>query len=631
MRTVLAATLAMLGAASIGPPPTADQTRPRLLFSADDLPRLRENTRKPGVAAKAWRVMLDKAEVLMTVKTDPYYFHGSVAGRALTIQTLTLAMAGHVGGESRYLDKARAILCAAARQSDVQDIAARNSALAVGDALHGYAIGYDWLWPCMSPDERSLIRDEVEQFGAWLYENSQTEFWGQDEPRRMAHNWNGLTHGALGLAALTLGDREQWLSRAIERVRGYLRYSHDETGAAYEGVTYMAYGLQNVVPMAEALRRTGGPDLLDEYPAIRKIPHYLLWQVLPTGGAVVPINQCGGNLKPAGGVLHLTTKFRDAVGLWGWLWTQGERGDGSYGTSSWLGSGASLPYVVLWADPELAPMAPEQAGLPLSALFARGQASLRDGWGPADTLVTFTCGKGINGIWNQGDESSFTFYSRGERFAVDPGPTWGKTGEHNAMLIDGLGQAAEGGPRAVQGRIDTFEDMGDAVHVLGDATEAYRTRQPMAHARRHLLFGRGPQPYLLIVDNFQKDEHEHEFTWLMHSAEGNRVELDPQNGRARVVGGQNNAVCEVRFLAPSEGLKISASVAREKLPVLRADVTAVNPMLVTLLVALRPDEAAPQVACLGGADGLEVSIIFSTGRRDLIRLKEGTLSFERQG
>ncbi len=610
-----------------GLPP--DSPHPSLLFGIHEVPALRDKVRRDPVARGAFEQMRGRADGFLLVDTTRYVFHGSVAGRALTTQALNLAMAGYTTGDRRYLDKATGIVCAAAGQSDVEDFAELNGALAVADAVHGYAVGYDWLYPFLTDEQRALIREEIRSFGEWLYEHSQTDFWGEDEPRRMAHNWNGVTHGGLGLAALALGDRQAWLDRAIERVRAYLEHSTDETGACYEGVSYMGYGLQNVIPMAAALKRQGGPDLLAESAAVRLAPEYVLWQVLPEGGRIVPINQCAGTLHPSAGVFHIISKFADPVGLWGWLRLFGPDGDGTYGASSWLGGGCALPYVVLWADPSLRPESPAAAGLPLSCFFARGQVSARDGWGPLDTLVTFTSGRGIPGIWNQGDENSFTFYSRGEQFAIDPGAGWGKTAEHNATLIDGEGQGADGGPAAVQGKVVRAEDRGTSVYVLGDATAAYRARQPVLRARRQLLFVRAPQPYALIVDDVQKDEAEHEYSWLLYSAEGNQLEISPDSSAAYVQGAARGARCQVRFLWPESDLSVEGTLARGKLPLLTATTTAVNPRFVVLLVAVDQGDEPPAVACQGAPPAMRIEMRFADGTQDALALMDDNIELAR--
>lgn len=607
----------------------SDSRHPSLLFTAEDVPALREKV-KSGIAEGAFGVLKSNAVTFLGVSTARYPFQDAIAGRAFTTQVLELAMTGYLTGQERYIRKAVDILCAVAKQSDVDDFVGFNDALAVGDVAHGFAVGYDWLAPFMTDEERQLVRSEIERYGTWLYEKSQTEPWGHEQPRRYAWNWNGVTHGALGLCALVLEDKDEWLDRAIERTRGYFEYSKDATGVSYEGITYMAYGMQNIMPMVAALERRGGPDLLAEAQSAAHIPNYVLWQVLPQGGKVVQINQSGSNLKPSGGVLYIISKFQDAVGLWGWLKLVGPEGDGSYGSDSWLGSGTSLPYVILWSDPSLEPVSPADAGLPLSFFFERGQVSIRDGWDLFDSLVTFTSGEGIQGVWNHGDENSFTFYALGEEFAVDPGPGKGATSDHNAIVIDGVGQGTDGGPTAVQGKIVKATDYGDAVYVMGDAFQAYRQRQPILVATRQLLFGRAPQPYLLIVDDIQRDNDAHDFSWLLHSGVGNQIIIDSNENQARIIGKERGAVCYVKFLWPNNiSFAGSSLTPTGGNPKLMATARAVNPHFVTLLLAVDKGEEPAIVTYEGTPDNMQIEIKFHDGTRDILSVSRNNIEFLR--
>jgi hypothetical protein len=290
----------------------------------------------------------------------------------------------------------------------------------------------------------------------------------------------------------------------------------------------------------------------------------------------------------------------------------------------------SLPYVLLWFDPDLEPLAPREAEIGLSRLFERGQVSIRDGWDEHDSLVTVTCGRGIQGIWNQADEGSFTFYARGEAFAIDPGAHRGRSEDHNLVLIDGHGQGTEGGPRAVQGRIEYFEDRGEVVYVIADATEAYRSAQPMQRARRQLVFGRGPRPYLLVVDDIQRDDEAREYTWLLHTAAGNTVNID--GGRAEIVGRQRQAVMQVHFLWPQQGLEVDQVTSSEPRPnpILRARTTQAKGDFAVLMIARDADEPAPDVEFERAADRIEVRIRFAEGTIDRLVLDPANLRAVRE-
>jgi len=527
---------------------------PRLLFSAEELAARREAWEK-GWLREPRALLLRNAAKLADAPALPYRTHGAVTARAAQYQILTLGLAAHLEPDSGYPAKAREYLLAFCRAVPVERMAKQHGALAVGDSAHALAVGRDWLSPWLSAAERDEVDERLASCGEWLFTESKTAFWGRDERRRQAHNWAAVTHGGLGLAALSLGNKPEWLACAKHQVSRYFAFCRDRDGAPYEGMSYGAYGLQNAVAFAVSLRRLRGVDLLAGQDGPLHAPDHLLWHVLPWGGTVVPHNQSSATLKPAGAMMHLISRSQSRTGLWGWQRLLGPDGDRSYGWSSWLGSTVSLPYVLLFADPTLKPLHPAAAGLPLSRRFARGQVALRDGWTANSSLVTLTCGEGIPGVWNQGDEGSFTFASRQENFVVDTGSGRGRTADHNAILIDGKGQASDGGPAAVQGTIRRYEDFGDWCVVEADATRAYH-RTPAKRVRRRLVFIRRGGPLLILADEVVGSGKAHRFEWLMHTASGNAIE--PTDKGFTILGARKGAVCEVRVLDPPE-------------PVLKAD------------------------------------------------------------
>lgn len=591
---------------------------PALLFGRDDIAALRANCREGWLKDAQARLCLN-ADRLLATSTSPYALHGAVSGRAAQYQVLTLAFAAHVTGDARYSRTGREVLLAFCDAGSPGKMAELGGALAVGDACHALAVGYDWLASALTLEGRRDVLREVEEYGTWLFKEAATEFWGQDERRRQAHNWAAVTHGALGLAALVLGHQPEWVARATYQVRRYFQYCRDETGAPYEGMSYGAYGLQNAVPFAVALRRTEGRDLLADRPNMLRAPDHLLWHVLPWGGQVVPLNQSSGTLKPAGGMMHLLVRAQSRTGLWGWLQLLGEPGDGTFGWSPWLGDAVSLPYVILFGDPALQPLGPSAAGLPLSRRFSRGQVAMRDGWTPRSALVTFTCGEGIPGVWNQGDEGSFTLYALGESFAVDCGAGKGRTADHNAILIDGEGQSSNGGPTAVQGDLLFFEDRGPFCIVEGDAGRAYSRRVPGSRVRRRLVFIRRPRPCLLVVDDVAVDDGDHEVTWLLHSATGNTLVAEERG--ARILGQRSGAACAVRVLAPS-AVRISCGAndgRHGSFPQLSVTARGTEVRFAVLLMPQEQEEAPPFSASVDG-DEVRVQLPGNDGRRYSFRI-----------
>ena len=133
----------------------------------------------------------------------------------------------------------------------------------------------------------------------------------------------------------------------------------------------------------------------------------------------------------------------------------------------------------------------------------------------------------------------------GQRWATDRGFHIAETSHHSLVLIDGVGQGYFGS----RGEFLEFVDTSDAYAFVGDAKYAYDYRwtfpsrlgneenrgfnwepessnpantyraleNPVQRAFRSLVLARGQNPYVLIVDDIQKDNSQHLYEWLLQT------------------------------------------------------------------------------------------------------------------
>lgn len=190
------------------------------------------------------------------------------------------------------------------------------------------------------------------------------------------------------------------------------------------------------------------------------------------------------------------------------------------------------------------PSGPVESGVPLVQVYPRrGLVNLRTGWGPDDLMFSFSSGPFFPTTHGQSDENSFHLYAFGEWFARDTGgrSRAAYTAEaHNAVLIDGRGQASSSGSNGVDGRLVAFGDHPAYTYLLGDAKSAYDRNTHggsgvrVGRADRHVLYvkaqdatdDQGPLPYFILYDDIQHHYGESNYTWLMHTGEGNGVSLN---------------------------------------------------------------------------------------------------------
>lgn len=515
-----------------------------LLFDSDDLVQLRE---KSLVGRSA--VLFSELEELADSKwnTGVYVNHAITARRAASILH-PIALYGVVNEDQAYINRAKEKLYEYTSRMTLAKYKA-NGVLSMADAVHTLCIALDWLGPHMSAAEKTKVYEDIFTLSHFLYSDSVDPNieWGDEEERRLVHNWNGVIHGALGLAALKMG-RQDWLERATERCRAYLKYSSDSTGAGFEGAAYMGYGLQHVIPFAVALKRQGGPDILAESVGTMNKPNWLTHMTYPDGSGLIPLNQSGSALLPTGGIYHLIHKYSNQTALWSWLhFFKPGSVDGFDWSNDWAGNGASLPYVFLWDNPQLEALHPADDNVPLVKVFEKGEVLMRSSWDDDATLVSFTSGKSYFGNHGHADQNSFTLFDKGEPVIVDLGSGYGASKYHNIIFVDGEGQAWSGNHDNPSGKMELVESLPLVSHFRGSALHAYRNLNPIK-ATRDLYFGTDAFPYLVIYDHFVlNDQLTHNFEARYHLGSEQLVKI---GGNQATFG--NGKIQEATMVAASQ-------------------------------------------------------------------------------
>ena len=120
------------------------------------------------------------------------------------------------------------------------------------------AIGLDWCWDALTPDERAGAASAIVRHA--LGPVAQADGWWQTHH----NNWNQVCYGGLVMAALTVAPEhptvvEKWLSEARNGIEPGLRVYGPE-GVYLEGPTYWEYGTTYSVLMADALKTAMNAD-----------------------------------------------------------------------------------------------------------------------------------------------------------------------------------------------------------------------------------------------------------------------------------------------------------------------------------------------------------------------------------
>jgi hypothetical protein len=314
------------------------------------------------------------------------------------------------------------------------------------------------------------------------------------------------------------------------------------------------------------------------------------------------------------------------------------------------GALADKPGTVLWHRG----VPPESPGdvFPCHFLWRRqGLYYYRTGW-PAgdasdDIVFSFRSGKFMGGHAHE-DQNSFTLWGYGTGFAVDNGPLAPAkdTEAHNLVLIDGKGQHNAGGSVGTDGVIREHILSSFADYIFGDATSAYTTYSEFnragypfpddiwswgydggnpveyAHRRVAAIHEAALPPYFVVWDEIRKDDLPHLYSWRLHTAETNTVDLSANPICIR--GG--SGLMDLLVMAPSmDSLEVSQAPFDNgnedpNTNVISLSCEAADFSLCSLLI---PDGNPPRhtVLGLGHWPGLSVALLsWSDGAVDVVML-----------
>ena len=621
---------------------------PRLLFTVAELPALEAKLSDGGVDDATYLRVRDVVQ-----DTYPLLSYGNILGFWYGDQAIPcIGLVGHLeqDGDALALGKALTLHIANAYNPD-------NDEAYSGMRLRALALGYDLFFTNATPVERAVVRDEIVLY---VQKMAWTPGYRNFEYQPYLGNHSAMFGAPLGLAAIALqGEGPDYLLEdAMEMtdriVDNLLRYEFDPDGAYNEGVFYAAWTLKQLVYYLDARHRFDGRTYADN-PQFGAIDEWFAYELAPAGnGRSHNLNDSPMLSAPLG---QHPTYFNWAMaasnsGLAAWLWqhTAGPLGTGVGGESDWAGT-------ILWHKPLTA--TDPAAVLPASRVWEqRGLYYFRDGWtDPNDVVFNFYSGK-FQGGHAQEDQNQFALTAYGTLFAIDHGAgSIAKESEsHNMVFIDGQGQHNAGSSIGTDGDISDFLLGAFADIVTGDATSAYGTysefnapnvpypganwswgyhgANPVQHALRHAVVVHGPQtsPYMLIIDDIDKDGASHAYEWRLHTASTNAVSTAANPVVIDGVG----ATMDLHLLSPdfsAVSMATSAYNAGNTDPastLLRVSCTAVNPRFTFLMIPRADGGSMPAVSRQAFTWGCGAEIDWGAGVSDvLVRNHSGSpVTFE---
>jgi hypothetical protein len=517
---------------------------PRLYFTADDLPALRERaadtTHAPfGQTGKQlWDTVQRAADAYLTetsfsitydkgvVVTYPLppvqpgpiasppgyttYPYWTMMTRQIQDRLETLSLAYAVTGNTDYADKAKQYMLSLVGWDAWTDPNYPCGGFTCLDTAHltfGVSMAFDILYDRLTEAERARVMNALETKGLIpLY---------KDVLSKIDHNIQSLRAAALGSGAAVLLGHSPNANAYLTRAMNYYRWYLDERmhSGKQEGMLYTSYAMDNMIKAFDHIDRVTGVRELAEHPFLNDfLVRWVVYALAPGGAGLANFSDSG-----VANYFGLTMNVINA-----WL---------NNGQAGWYlretGAAAGGVDGFLYFRPNAVITPPDESWPASAVLDENGWAMLRSGWGTKDVLFAMVANNSNLGH-NHYDQNSFQIATNRTWIAGDPGyqdyvagPAHDFTVRlgHSTIRVDGKGQSVLGNG-TITGRLlaPTYD------YVKGSAAGAYGDPK-LNKFDRHVVYLK-PDTFVML-DAMQADEP-HVYEWILYSGNLAEFEIDGQ-------------------------------------------------------------------------------------------------------
>jgi hypothetical protein len=503
------------------------------MATEDGFARTRELIQRDPVAREWFQMLRRRAEQLL--EKPPAHTDGE---KLLTTSRETLLHVSQLAGMYQLTQDerfARRAIDEILQVCQFRDWHPDDEFLATAEMTTAVSLGYDWLYPLLSPRQRDEIADAIVELGlrpgldAYNRRNSWT---------RVSNNQNFVCNGGMIIGALAIMDEEPGLSKEIlsdahDSIRNGLS-SFAPDGGWDEGPTYWTYATRYLAYAFSSLQNATGSDWdVSRTPGLGRTGLFRIYSEGPTGLAF--------NFGDSSATPSNSSQM---------LWLAQRFGRAEYASWERQSIGRDVGMLdLLWYRPVQPGLVSK---LPLDAQFKGVEmVSMRGAWDDPD--ATFVAFKGGSTKMRHShlDFGTFVIDALGQRWAIDLGsdsydlPSYfgdrrysyyrlGTRG-HNTFTLDNHNQDE----KAVC-PIVSFRSGSNRSDAVIDLSEAYRDRARRAMRGVALL----DRSRVLIQDEIDLSRSA-DISWGFHTNAEVRLRGDTATLR------QNGKTMTVRILAPS--------------------------------------------------------------------------------
>jgi hypothetical protein len=441
---------------------------PRLYANGADIARLRALIASDATARQWHDDLRARAAKIVTEPPVEYRLIGPrllhVSREALN-RIVTLGLLYRLDGDRAFAERAVRELMTISAFRDWHP----PHFLDTAEMTHAAALGYDWLYDLLTPDQRAIVKQAIVEKGLRpALACYQKGGWWVSSP----FNWNQVCNGGIGIGALAIADEEPALASSIlEHARKSIPKAlaeYEPDGGWAEGPAYWGYATRYTVYFLAALDSALGTDFgLSDRPGLARAGDFRVHSIGPLD-RTFNYADAGDAAGRTSEMFWLARRYRQPL----YAWHEHQR------------AGHRDAWALLWYGPAGRP----PRDLPLDKAFRHIEvAFLRSAWNDPDAVFVGFKGGDNRANHSHLDLGTFVLDALGVRWAVDLGPDdynlpgyFGKqrftyyrlrTEGHNTLTLNGANQD----PRA-KAPLIAFHPNSNRAFAVADLSAAY----PMA-------------------------------------------------------------------------------------------------------------------------------------------------------